>query len=382
MRKKITVFCSLVLVIALFMSNTEPKVVNTITLKYTLKYQADTWEKNRTGLLWALSMLGADLPRGVFDRNIRWVDKTTFVLNLDSLGFSVQAQEALKVVCDSIKTSDVYKKTGSVEIGHFVSLTIGSSWHYYRIVQAPPTYNDFLKQHNFAATEIFPVVHSEVSKYQRFLRSNFTGNIAHTAFIAEEGHGRVTDNSFVAKEFNVMDVMKNGQLRFMVYDSTGALLASADAHFGASGKPAKCLWCHEINIQTLFVPTDSVPGWMGPVTFDRNTKRKNELLKQYRQTLQSDVDFNQLQDHAQMELIYINYMEPSLEKLSQEWNVPVSKLEKILRTYKPHIYHEYPFLGNLYYRDSIYPVSVYKHGKIPASIREQNNREPNFFSSK
>ncbi len=382
MRKKITAFISLALTIALCMSLSGIKNRNEIVLKYTIKHKDDTWEKNRTGLLWALSMLGAELPRGSFDRNINWVDKTTFRINLDSLGFIPEALEAVKVVCDSIKTSDVYKKTGSVEIGHFVSLTIGSSWHYYRIVQAPVTYGDFLKQHNFEATEIFPVVHSEVSKYQRFLRSNFKGDIARTAFIAEEGRGLVTNNSFSAKEFNVMDVMKNGQLRFMIYDSTGALLAAADEYFGISGKPAKCLWCHEINIQTLFVPTDSVPGYTGPVTFDRNTKKQNELLKQYRQTLASDVDFSRLQDHAQMELIYINYMEPSLEKLSQEWNVSVNHLKRILKGFNTHVYHEYPFLGNLYYRDSIYAQSVYKPGRLPASIREHNNKEPNFFSSK
>ena len=37
---------------------------------------------------------------------------------------------------------------------------------------------------------------------------------------------------------------------------------------------------------------------------------------------------------------------------------------------------------NLYYRDSIYAQSVYKLRRLPASIREHNNKEPNFFSSK
>lgn len=354
-----------------------------IVLKYTLKYKGDTWEKNRTGLLWSLSMLGAELPQGSFNRSVKWLRPGTFSLKFDSLGFNPNAVEALEVICNNIKQSEIYKKTGAAEIGYFITATLGSSWQYYKITGAPQTYTEFLKLHNYQPSELFPVLHSTVSKQNRFVTSGFTGtDISQAAYTAEEGCGSVLDKSFVAKEYNVMDVMKNGQLRFMVYDSTGQLLASADEKYGFSGKPAKCLWCHEVNVQTVFEPTDSVPGYTGPVGFDRNVKTHNELLKQYRLRLNSDIDYTKKQDHTQTELIYINYMEPSLESLAQEWKISVAKLKKLLKNYKTHVYPEFPFLGNLYYRDSIHEISIYKPGQLPSSIRNPGPSEPNFFQPK
>lgn len=371
--------------ICFFLLNMSLKVIETnneITLSYTTKYNGDSWENNRTGLVWCLSMLGAELPKGSFDKSIEWKNKTTFKLKLNSLGFSTKALKALSTICDSVKKSDIYTKTKSIDIGYFIAITLGSSWHYYKITEAPDTYKDFLESHQYASKEVFPVLHSTVSKKHRFIKSNFDGNIIETAFIAEEGIGKITDSNFVAKEFNVMDVMKNGQLRFIVYDSSGLLNAAADEYYGISGKPAKCLWCHEVNVQTVFEPTDSVPSYLGPVTFDRNVKLYNELLMQYRLRLNSDIDFTKKQAHTQTELIYINYMEPSLESLSQAWKISVPKLKKLLKNYKTHIYPEFPFLGNLYYRDSIYPASVYKPGQLPSSIRNSGTSEPNFFQTK
>lgn len=385
MRTVIIIILFFLTFILLGMSLIEKKKENSseITLKYTLKYENDSWVKTRTGFLWALSMLGAELPQGSFNRSIIWKNTNTFRLKLDSLGFNKNALEALKVVCTRLKESEIYKKMGAIEIGHFIASTLGSSWHYYEITEAPRTYSEFIRLHNYQPLEVFPVTHSTVSKKNRFVTSGFDGSdILKAAYTAEEGVGNIRNNTFVAKEFNVMDVMKNGQLRFMIYDSTGQLMSSADEYFGFSGKPAKCLWCHEVNVQTVFEPTDSVPGYTGPVSFDRNVKRDNELLRQYRLRLKSDIDYTQKQDHTQTELIYINYMEPSLESLAQEWKMPKEKLKKLLKNYRTHVYPEFPFLGNLYYRDSIQKISSYKPSELPSSIRNASAYEPDFFKTK
>jgi len=352
---------------------------NELNIHYTLNYGADTWEKNRTGLLWTLSYLGAELPKNCFDTNIKWLNKKTFCINFKKLGFSEKAVSALKIICDSIKETPVYKKTNSVDLGHFIALTLGSSWHYYQITDVPRTYGEFVTLHNFSSYEIFPITRSTVSEHHRILKINLKDSILNSVFVAEEGEGQVDKGSFNAVEFEAMDIMKNGQLRFMVYDRHGALLAAGNKSFGESGKPAKCIWCHEINIQPLFRATDTIKGFMSPHEFLQKIKNQNKLLNDYRATLNSEINFKNLQDHTYQELIYIGFMEPSVKKLSQEWNIPVEKLNMLLQNKAKHVHHEFKFLGELMHRDEVKNSSIYRPGSLPASIREENESEPDYF---
>src|SRR4051812_33018429 len=75
----------------------------TLNMFYTVNYKGDTWANHRTALLWALSYLGASLPQASLDKAILWQDSTSFSLNLDELGFSDKAMEALSILADSIK---------------------------------------------------------------------------------------------------------------------------------------------------------------------------------------------------------------------------------------------------------------------------------------
>jgi hypothetical protein len=71
-------------------------------------------------------------------------------------------------------------------------------------------------------------------------------------------------------------------------------------------------------------------------------------------------------------------MEPSIFRINQEFKNDSNMLYE-LQKYKQHTYEEFPFLGDLYYRDTI--DSHFKYSKIivPNNIREKSINEPRYF---
>ncbi len=268
---------------------------------------------------------------------------------------------------------------GGIDLDEFVVYTLGSSNHYYQITGAKQTYTQFKSNFDFSKEQVFPVLNSDVAKHHRLIRMSDSKKVSKMAFIAEEGVGDLVTKTFQAEVFEVFDIMKNGQLRFAIYDKTGNLMEASPASLGNAGKPVKCLWCHEINIQSLFTKNDSVKDYISPRQFQELIRNKMQALQDYRITLKGEVDYTKTQDHAFMELLYINFMEPSMYKLSNEWQQPIDLLTKKLKKIKKHSHREYSFLKDLMDRNSIKKYSPYKTVQLPDSIWEENKSEPNVF---
>jgi hypothetical protein len=352
-----------------------------LDISYTKNYKEDKWQNKRTGFIWALSFLGAELSKGSFDKSIKWINSNTFRVNLNTVGFNDQAIRALEIISDSIKKSDEYQKKGSLDIGAFIALTLGSSWHYYEITGVPKTLSAFKTKYDFSRAETFPLTHSSVAKHNRILRLNFSQDVLKQAYMAEEGEGDFLKGEFKTSAYETFDIMPNGQLRFAVYDKEGNLMVSSPQQYSQAGKPAKCLWCHEIVIQPLFIKTDTLNGFISPEQFQKRVTDQMRLLNRYRSTLKSDVDFVRTQDHTFTELLYISYMEPSLERLSQEWNMPAQSLKQILSANTIHQHEEFKQFGDLYHRKDILGNGPYKNIPVPGNIREESTSEPNFFKT-
>lgn len=352
---------------------------NTIVINYTLNYKEDSWDKNKTGLLWTLSYLGAELPKNSFYNSVEWIDTTTFKLSFEKLGFNSKALSAIQQLTDSIKQTEQYKTNGHIDLAQFIVLTIGSSWHYYAITGAPKMYQTYLDEHNFNNAKQFPVTNSSVSNHHRLIKFMVSDSILKSVFIADEGIGNLKDGNFEVQFHEVMDVMPNGQLRFAIYDAQNNLVANSPKRLGESGKPGKCIWCHEIVFQPLFISTDSLHGEINPRQFQNLIERQNDALKAYRETLESEIDFNKTQDHTFMELLYISYMEPSINKLSKEWNVEEARIKLLFKNEIVHQHHEFDFLSNIYFRTKIDKHSPYKFIKVSEDVREPSMFEPNFI---
>lgn len=354
---------------------------NSINLSYTINYTKDTITNKLVGLKWTLSFLGAELRDSSFEKNAIVKEKQIIQLNYDKIGFNKEAIAALNQLCDSLKNTEEYLQKNSIDIGEFTSLTIGTSKHYYAITGVSKTLADFKLTHNFKKEVLFPVTQSSVSFHDRMIRMNTDSLISNIAFIAEEGTGEIEKGNFVSKTFEVFDVMPNGQLRFAIYDENGHLVDASPSNYGEAGKPAKCLWCHEIVIQPLFKSSPAIKNYIDENKFHELILKQMTIINNYRTTLTSSIDFSKTQEHTYMELLYISYTEPSLQKLSQEWNIPLDKLKQLTKNNQFHKYTEFPFLGELLYRSDVKTFSPYKTNETPLSIREPIGTEPYYLKT-
>jgi hypothetical protein len=196
------------------------------------------------------------------------------------------------------------------------------------------------------------------------------------AYVSNECEGKISEGKKKITSFEVTEQMKNGQFRYAIYDTSGYLLTAAN---GSAGKPAKCLWCHETNIQTLFTNQVDEQGYYGAEQFKYIVSRNTITLNNYRNSLQSDIDFIKKQDHTQIELLYISFMETSAERLSNEWGISVTEIQTLLAGIQTHDHDEFTFLKNLYYRNDIEKFAPFSSLRAPDSARETSLYEPNLI---
>lgn len=346
-----------------------------ITLIWNKSYETQTREDVMRGLIWDLSWLGAELPKGSMERAVVFdpKDSTRFTINLDSVGFNGRARSALYVICDSIMKSEEYKKYNGIDAGKFVTLTLGTSAHYYAITGVPNSLNEFRNRYQIdTGAYVFGVTTSTISEGHRRILFSRDTSLFGCGFLSEEGRGSLDSGNFKAEFFECFDIMPNGQLRFMIYNEQGELVSGTPGHVGDAGKPAKCLWCHEIVIQPLFIENREVKGMLTNKGFLDIRDSMQMRLDRYRLTLSTDMNWKNRADHTLGELLYITFMEPTLMHMENEWKMSESEVKAILGNIDKHPFEEFDYIGAVYrrhdvdyqYRDSLYWL------RYPGDVRE------------
>ena len=328
---------------------------------------------------WALSFLGAELPADGFDQALIFHQGDVIEVDFNELGFNKTAIEALRDLISLMKRSGEYVKTGGIDLGRFIVLTLNSSHHYYAITGAKSRLSDFLTSHDFSMEKV-AILESGVSYGDRLIRIPSGTDISKLAFLSSEGHGSLRDNSFETEEYEVVDIMPNGQNRFAIYDKNGLLMTAGDEKLGISGKPAKCLWCHETFIQPSFIGTSEVPGFIPPIQFNKLVSTWNKGLDSLRENLETALDFSKQHEHQLMEITYIGFMEPSIDRLSLEWQLSKDSVQSLLVGMASHIHPEFSFLGPRYHRKDIEQFSPYLALPVPDNAREFSIFEPKYIS--
>lgn len=375
-------------IIIIFISNIYPfqvkrdKYDTKINLRWIKAYEGETWEKIQTGLAWSLSFLGAELPSGSLNKSIKRIDSSLFSIDFSQVGFNIYALQQIAKILDTLKKTDEYHKMQGIDLGRFIVLTVYSTNHYYAITGVEKQLSSFIQKYRYLNHyQSFAIINSGVARENRLVKFKPVSAIKKLAFIAEEGHGDLKKGTFTTEVYEVFDVMKNGQLRFAVYDKSGSLIPATPSEFGnpmfgGAGKPGKCMWCHESNLQPLFYPTDEVVSYCSKQLFLSWIDSSKILLEKYRNGLRSDINYHNKQDHTFSELLYISFMEPSLMRLSNEWHEDTLTIRKRLKNTHTHSYEEFPFLGSLYFRDTADQYAPYTSIIVPQSVREESDFEP------
>jgi hypothetical protein len=351
---------------------------NKIVLIWNKGYEKQTSKDVVRGMIWTFSWLGAELPEGCFAQAVKTQDSVRYTVNFDSLGFTDRAQFALQRICDSIRRTEQYKAQGGIDVGQFVMLTLGCSNHYYDIVGAPYRLEDFKTHYALDSTvHVFGLTTSGIAKGHRLIHFSRDTSLMHYGFMAMEGHGSLDSGTFQASHYECFDVMPNGQLRFMIYGEDGHLIAGTPAEFGAAGKPAKCLWCHETHIQSLFVNNIPVANMMSNEEFLLYRDSMQARLERYRLTLRSDMNYENHEEHTLAELLYITYMEPTAMHLAHEWNTTEDSVRWILRDEKSYKFEEFDYVGTVWNRKHVQYYDTIRDIEVPWSARE-TGAEVNF----
>lgn len=384
MRKKKAIYilsCCMIFFFAVYASQNdmvnEKESKYRVALRWNKGYGGETQQQVETALKWVFSFLGAELPKGSFAAGTKWNDNILTV-DANKLGFSGNALTAFEKLFIHIKSSGEYIEKGGIDIGRFVMLVLNSPNHYYAITGADKTITDIrsrVQHHDTKAA----IIESSIARAHRTIDMYMDTNGSHTHFLAYEGTGSLHDGSFEPEEYETIDIMSNGQLRFAIYDKTGRLKTTSDSSMTFAGKTAKCLWCHEINLQPPYMAKTVVKGHHHPDTFRAFIDKARALLTSYRENLSGDIDFKQKQEHTFAELLYISFSEPSAERLALEWNMSPDSVKNKLKGFPTHTHHEFPFLGTLYDRKDVDEHSPYSYLRVPESAREYSAYEPDLI---
>lgn len=352
--------------------------ITMVRLRHMPVFPNESQAQLEEGILWFAAQLGAEVPENALSA-INFVDTDTFELDLRGLGFSNEAMEAWQPILQQIVNSNEYSQTGALDVGRFVMLSWGSSWHYYTLTGVPGSLAEYEAAFGGLGPRRFGVGTSCISLGNRLLGYNPTLELDAWSFRADEGTGSLADNSFVLQDIEVFDIMDNGFARYGIYDANGNLKTAASPELSGAGKPARCAWCHEGNLVPILCETQGVGDGIDAMTFLGDTAVMQARLDTYRGERNTAIDFSALQDHTKAELLYVTFMEPSLERIAAEWGISVAEVQQRLAGLTTHQNQEYPDFPPVYYRAEVDVLSPHAVLQVPESAREFSFFEPDFI---
>jgi len=338
-----------------------------INLKYNT-YQTGTIQDAKIGLTWALSQIGA---KNTVSFNGIILSNNTFTIDFEKLGFNENAKIQLEKLHNKIKKTPAYKVNNNIDLGRYVTLVIGASEHYFKITGVPENLNDILENYNLKPDKGY-VNNSIISLKHRVVEFSAQNNLKQL-FLTQE----IEPNTQEVLEFETIEIMDNGQLKYGIFDANGIRKNVATPTISTAGKPGKCMWCHESNINRLFSIQDDFDGFIPYLQFNDTLVKYNDALKEKQLDLVNGVDFSQKQDHTKMELLYISFMEPSAEVLSKEWNLTINEVQNKLMSLQTHNHEEFSFLGELYHRNEVEQFAPFISLQVSSSVREASQIEVN-----
>lgn len=374
MKRSSFLFIFLICILGFSCYETQLKKEQEIHLKWNKAYNEDTFERSSTGLKWALSYLGSTIASDTSLKGISFKD-SIITLNPYQLGLSENASNNLNKLHVVFKNSEEYKANKTFDIGRYIALTFGTSSHYYAITDVPKNLEQFEELYIFDSLRSY-IDNSSVSKVHRIISYSEVSENNNQGFISAE----IDSISNDTLEFETIQRMSNGQLKFAVYDVDGELKNAADYNVTKAGKPSKCIWCHESKILPIFRPQKNHLGYLKITSFNDSLKYFNRNLQDYQNTTWTDKTLLDKTLHEELELLYISFMEPNVERISKEWNLPIVNVKQKLAHLETHQHEEFPFLGNLYHRKDVDALSPINRIEVPENIREQHSNKVNLLN--
>ena len=355
---------TILLVLLSFEQASQTRNDNEIRLLIYPAHEQASRRDHLIAIKWCMAYLGSTLTSDKSLQGIT-VEDSVIALDIEQLGFKPYAVEYLRDLHRHWKKSKAYKAKQAMDLGRYISLTLGYSNHYFNLVGIPKKLKKYTGRYSFAPEEGL-VDSSSVSLVWRIIA--FANNHAQNQdfFLATE-----TDSiSREVLEFETLEVMENGLPKFGIYSASGKRKESGTRALSNAGKPAKCLWCHESQILPLFRQQRDWDSYLSYEQLEDSLEMRVERQLAHQDTLWKDLHFLKRWNHEKVEVAYISFMEPSAKRLAMEWRQPLEEVKKKLKDLKTHRHHEFDFLGDLYHRDEVDDLGPWKVVHAPESVRE------------
>ncbi len=251
-------------------------------------------------------------------------------------------------------------------MGRYVALLIGDSYNYFNIAGVPKHLDEYYRQYELEQLKGY-IDNSSISKVDRVIAFSKNNTGKSQLYISSE----IDSISKEIYEFETMEITANGLMRFGIYDREGNLKEGANSRITRAGKPAKCIWCHETGVQPIFREQQDHPAYLNAQAFKDSLAYFDKKLRAYQKIIWQNKLIKNKRLHTEMELAYISFMEPSLERISREWQLSRSDVKVKLQGLSTHVHEEFPQLGELYHRKDIDSLAPFQSLSAPVSVREK-----------
>lgn len=296
-------------------------------------YEGETPEIAQAGLRWALSLMGSSAD------DVVWLgDDDEAQVWFDGLDAEVHAE----VDADLASERDL---RGSADLGRFLMLSLYDPERYYRLVDAPQNFIEVSEP--WLTYNVTSSLLTATGRVVRLPAGGCEPRCGPVELTVQEGTGLFKADGFRVGELERIDLMPNGQQRFMVYDADGQRISSSD---GPAGPPGRCMWCHEDHLMRG-VPEQNpaVGGGISGARFDRRLADLTEQMQAIR-SLTPAVNWDEPVVHEYAELLVFSFLNPSADRLGREWTRTPDAVARALSDLIPVQDPEFPQLGLLYER--------------------------------
>jgi hypothetical protein len=336
---------------------------DSIQLKWNPSYSNEEMSDALIGLNWALSSIGGKNTHS--STNGFQVSDQIITLYLPQIAFSSIGYTSIFSLHAAIQNSEEYIQNKHIDLGRYVTLLLGSSAHYYRIVDMPLHLRDLISKYQIQYDHGY-INNSSISGNHRIIAFSKTKSL--NQFFLSSEIDSITQRTL---EFETMEILENGQIKFGIFDADSQRIDAANPTISASGKPAKCMWCHESKINPLFNPQKNIAGYLTYKQLNDSLNYFQAKLKESQSLLRSGIDYSKTQDHTQMELLYLMFKNPSALRLASEWGITEVEVEILLANYPKYPNPEFSFLPPGYDRNTIE-----QHAPFNGLVTSKNVREP------
>lgn len=300
-----------------------------VPLRWVRGHDGETWRDARAGLMWSLSLLGAEPPAdgSALARVDAGADDATFILDLAAAGFDDRARAAMEDAVAPLLASEEVDQAGHMDLGRFLMWTLYAPGRYYGVTGACPTRAGWEADTLVAEPARYGVTTSFLVEGQRWVRFNpGPADVGGIGLLAIEGEGEL-DGNFVETEYETVDVMPNGQQRYAVYDADGDLIAAAAET--PAGQPGKCMWCHEVGIQRGSPENAGVEGALSFDAFAGEAAAMDAVLAAWRGARATETDWSTYEVHEHGELIALQFLRPPPDRVAREWGVSRAEVDAL-----------------------------------------------------